>query len=203
MKKSALVCLALFIVSTPYFGCSLGLDAKSGEKKFYVISLDENGFTQSYTKRPVRVLLHSVSSSPLVSTQRIIFGDDPTTRGYYQFAFWAEPPPQRFSQLLQRKLELAGLFESVATRTSATLADYQINTEIINFYHNIEDRPGRAEVTLRVALVDLSTRNIIASRYFTKSIRASAYNVGGAVKGFTQAVNEILIELVDWLNETI
>ena len=184
-------------------GCSFNLPGHGEKQTYYVLNAESRTVGAAVTKREARLLLQEATTSRLVNTERIIFSEQPATRGSYQFSYWAENPPKRFSYLLQKRLEEVGLFQSVSRTVSGALCDLQLNVEITDFYHNVVNRPGVSVVNMHLELVDLKTRNIIASSYFSKAISTATYNAEGAVQGFDRAVSEVLDEVVLWLAKTL
>lgn len=186
-----------------FCGCSIPIPGNVPEQTYYVLTGGESSLKEQFVKKPHRILLLEQTPSRLINTERIVFGDDSSERGFYQFAFWAETPPKRFTYLLQKRLEVAGLFETVVRGSSSALSDLQLSVQFADFYHDTTDRPGRAVVDLRLELIDLKKRVVLASKSFTKSVSTRSYSANGAVKGFDQAVAEILDEVLVWLNDSV
>ncbi len=200
IKRGVFFILYLILFSS---GCSFKLPGHGDREIYYVINGGEKAVGKEIAQRPYRVLLYDGTSSRLVNTERIVFSEEPSQRGHYQFSFWAENPPKRFLYLLQKRLEEVGIFKTVSQTTSGAVCDLQIGVEITDFYHDVDKRPGSAVVKMRVELIDLRARNTLASTYFSKAVPTKRYSAEGAVDGFDQGVGEILEEVVLWLDKVV
>ena len=197
--------LCMFVLS----GCSLSL-GEGDVKSFYVlddakgnVDASSDGKHQIFQKLPLSIVIRDTTSGQFLSGQRIVFSSDASSRGYYQYSYWVEPPAKRFSLLLQRRLENCGMFKSVVRRSSSTVGDVQLNTDLIEFYHDIEEEPGSVKISINVELVDLKTFAILGQKEFSLSVPVKSYNIDGAVEGFGVAVSKILDEVTTWSYENL
>lgn len=170
----------------------------ASEKELFVIPDDGSLPTIPELRIEHRLLVRDTQANSFINSRKIIFSRSEATRGYYQFAQWVEPPPRRLTLLLLERLERTEVFSSVSALGTSTLGELQLNTEITEFYHDVSEAPGEVHLRLRVELVDLIDRSIIADNVFKRSVPAATYNVEGAVEGFTRAVNSILNDVVLW-----
>ena len=149
------------------------------------------------------LLVRGTKANRFINSHKIIFSKDPAQRGYYQLARWVEPPPSRITSILIDKLERAKVCRSISRLGSATLGEYQLNSEVSEFFHDIRNRPGLATIKMTVEIIDLSKRSILAQKTFVVAQEATSYSAEGAVEGLTEASNQLLDEVVIWTSEQL
>lgn len=184
-----------------FTACSLVLPPPAPKETIYV--LGENLTFQRYgkiAKRPLRIWISDVEGSSLINSRKILFSREPSVRGEYQLATWSETPPARFAELLGNALTTFNIFKTVSVGDNLANADIALNAKISEFYHDATLTPPVVRVSVSVTLLNLHTRNKIAENTFEKNIPFSENNVKGAVRGFDQAVQEIIEDIAVWLS---
>jgi len=185
----------LFTVS-----CGPLFPSGGGEKDYFVLIDDESAPKPLSRRWKYRILVRDAKGNRFISSHKIVFSDDPAKRGYYQLAQWVEPPTKQFTSLLLERLERAKLFLTASRLASSALADLQLNSEIEEFYHDTSERPGKVRVRVSAELIDLKKRLPLDKKEFSRILEVSDYSAEGAVTGFSEAINQILNELVEWTN---
>ena len=198
MKKYLLISCLLLLQA-----CSFDIGTPTDPKKYFVLNEvpAENCRTKSNINSILRV--REMRAGRFIDSQRIVFSSNARTRGYYQFAFWVDPPPRRISFLLESALDDSRFFNAVVRESSGIAADYELVTEIIDFYHDTEKRPGSAKIKVQAELVDLSNRQVKARKVFYAEANASSYNVEGAIDGFQSALNEVIVGIIFWIEQEL
>jgi len=188
--------LILFLVSLS--GCSLpSFSAGQGPKSFV---LREQKIEYPKNKLDFRLNVNKTDASRFINSSRIIFSDQPGLRGSYQFANWVDNYPKRFNTILVNQIEASDVFNSVASVSSLTLADYQLNTEIQDVYHDLDS--GSEKVILKVSaeVVSSSDRTLIARKTFEVASDEKDLNVEGTVSGYEDVTSEAIKEIILWLS---
>ena len=181
--------------------CSIIGPRESGPRIYYVLEPGACSDGDSRTPHPYTLLIGDTSASRLINSQRILFSRDSSTRGLYQFAFWLESPATRFPNLLLSQLECAKLFRTQTRNSTLAKTDFILNTELLDFFHDVSASPSTARVNVRAELLDLRSREIRASRNFLRNIELDQADAAHAVEGFNRATGEIVAEIVAWLEE--
>ena len=183
-------------------GCIMPFKTQQSPKMIYVLG-DQIKFNgeSSAKKIPVSLWITETESSSLIDSQKIIFSREASSRGEYQFASWAEPPPTRFTELLEQAFTNCGTFKSVFVGRNLVQADVSLNTKILELYHDAAVEPPLVRVQVSAILLDLQSRNIIAKNTFEKNSAIEENNAKGAVQGFDRAVEEIIKEIIIWASE--
>ena len=200
MKKAVYFCCIVFPILLA--SCGPLMNFNSDEKAYFVITDDGTLPKDSLTNSGLRVLVRDTKANGFVNSRKIIFSENPATQAYYQFAQWVEPPTDRVTLLIVQRLERAGLFTSVSRLAGSALGDIQLSAELTDFYHDLS-AGGKGVVRLRLncELINLRDHTVLQSREFAKIIPVEDYSARGAVQAFSVAVNEVLNELVQWMNK--
>lgn len=199
MRRPKREILAAIFLGMLLSGCSFQLGGSATAKSFYTLGRIDPASVAHFERRPQRLLIRDPLASGFINSQKILFSRDPLERGQYQFASWVDTPPKLFGDLLERALDLSGLFLTIARQSSVTKADLQLNTDIEEFYHDTSDEPGVARIEIAAELVDFRERVIIASKRFTKAVPVKDYDARGAAEAFSKGIREILAEMTEWL----
>jgi ABC-type uncharacterized transport system auxiliary subunit len=196
--KYSSVLLMMLIACAVLGGCGPLFGGARADKEFFV--LNDDGYTPKALSSldPLVLLVRDTKANRFVNSHKIIFAEAPEKRGYYQFAQWVEPPTDRVTLLIVERFERVGVFRSVSRIASSTLGDFQLNTEILEFYHDISRTPGFVRITLSAELVNLVDRKEVVQKKFTCDVPVEVYNAEGAVRAFTIGTNRLLNELVSW-----
>lgn len=185
-----------------FAGCSLPLPEPS-TKIFYVIRDVPEVVTKVDRHVPMVLRVRQAEAGHLLGSKKIVFGKNASTRGYYRYALWAETPPRRLTQLMERSIEQASLFQAVVDSDTGATADVELHTEMLEFYHQTDDAPGRAVVKIRSVLVDLRSREVLGKQEFHAAQDVESFDVEGATKGLERSLSLVLGDLVRWLGEVV
>lgn len=147
-----------------------------------------------------RLLVKDARADSFVNTHKIIFSADGVEQGSYQFASWVEPPPSRFTQLLVQGLGESKIFTSVSPLSSSTLADLQLNTGILECYHDTSSAPGQAKIRIVVELVNMKNWSLVEQTTFERAVPVAAYDSRGAVDALAKAVHLLVGDIISWLS---
>lgn len=184
-------------------GCSLfALEAE--ERRYYVLPVEVEGGTEKLPPEDaLRLLVKEPRGEGFIGTQRIIFKRDAVEQGYYQSASWVEPPTKKLGQLFVEVLARRGLFRSVTRSASGSLGDLQLNTEVLDFYHDSAQEPGEVVVRVGAELINLRTRGVIAQREFSMKAPVEEFSARGAVEAFGTATTKLLLDLTNWVSALV
>lgn len=199
MLKSTFVIIYALVFISSISSCGFLLGAKRADKEFFVLNdLHQLSYSQS-VRTQKSILVRPAKANGFINSRKIIFSDNPSVRSYYQLAQWVEPPADRWTLLLTERLRKSEGFTGVALLGSSSLGELQINTELLEFYHDTSNMPGKVLVRVNGELIDTKNREIIAQKQFTKTLDVESYSAQGAVDAFSKAVSEILDEISLWV----
>ncbi|NTV94374.1 MAG: hypothetical protein HGA75_03045 [Thiobacillus sp.] len=180
-------------------GCS-ALPGPSQPVVHYVLT-DPGPVAQSPHTLPGMLLLREMDAPAFYQDPRMAYSKQPGTRANYEFANWAELPAKRLTWLLRQRIESARVFESVAPMSGGIIGDYQLNTRLIDFYHDAATEPGNVLLLVEAELVRRDRGILLARRVFVAQHPVASYNAEGAAEAMNRAANQVLDEIVAWLGE--
>lgn len=117
---------------------------------------------------------------------------------YFARSRWADTPPQLLLTGLATALEQSGRFAAVLRAGSPAAPDLRLDTELLDFSQDFRVRPSEFSLRLRVQLVDLSGRRVVASRTFEARRAAPEESPYGGVQAANAAWQALLPEVVDY-----
>jgi cholesterol transport system auxiliary component len=117
---------------------------------------------------------------------------------YFADNRWADAPARMLGPLLTQALERSGGFRTVVQAPTVVPADVRVNTELIRLQQNFTLRPSRTELVLRVQLVDVHARRVLATRMFEETENAPSEDAYGGVAAANAALERVLRQVVDF-----
>lgn len=147
------------------------------------------------------LLIREMETSDFYQEIRLAYSRDPATRAHYQYAQWTESPTRRLTWLLRQRLESGQVFGVVDSTGSGLAGDYQLNTRLIDFFHEASSPPGMALMVLEAELVRRASGKLAARRVFVTQEPLTSHDARGAAEALGRAANRIMDELVVWLPE--
>ena len=137
-------------------------------------------------------------ASPGFDTPRMAYVRKPYALEYFADNRWAEAPARMLGPLLTQALERSEGFRAVVQAPTVVPADVRVNTELIRLQQNFASRPSRVELGLRVQLVDVRARRVLATRSFEEIEAAPTEDAYGGVTAANAALARLLPQVVDF-----
>jgi cholesterol transport system auxiliary component len=138
---------------------------------------------------------------PGFDTPQMAYVRQPYELDYFASSRWADTPARMLGPLLASALEQAGSFRAVVQMPTAVLADLRIETELIRLQQDFATQPSRVELAVRVQLIDVRGRRILASRLFEETEPARSDDAAGGVMAANVALARLLERVVDYCIE--
>lgn len=148
------------------------------------------------------LLLREMDASAFYQEPRLAYSRTPGTRAHYEFANWAELPAKRLTWLLRQRIETAGAFATVAPLAGGIVGEYQLNTRLIDFYHDAATPPGVVLLLVEAELVRRDQGRLLGRRVFVAQVPVADFHAEGAAEAMNRAANQVLDEIIVWLGET-
>jgi cholesterol transport system auxiliary component len=201
-KRSRLkTALALTLLASFLAGCSL--PGKPKEATVHYVLNDPGPVQRVPHSHPGVLLIKEMEAPVFYQDTSLTFSRSAGTRGHYQFASWSETPARRLSWLLRQRIEAAGVFASVVPLGAGVLGDYQLNTDLIDFYHDAASPPGAALLILDAELVRRDSASLIEHRVFVAQVPVASFDAPGAADALGLAANQVIDEMVVWLARAV
>jgi cholesterol transport system auxiliary component len=189
--------LVPFVLALLLAGCA-NLTGTSQAVTHYVLTDPGPAIHLSHPHTGV-LLLREMATPAFYQSPGLAFSREPGTRSRYAFAAWAELPGKRLTWLLRQRLETAGLFDTVAPLADGIVGDYQLNTRLIDFYHDASSRPGSAFLVVEAELVRRSKGELVARKVFLVQEPVAHYDAAGAAAAMDRAATRVIDEITVWL----
>jgi len=192
--------LTLLAASTLLGGClNLGDASKAPAVVYYVLNdaapAAPPAATVPLPAATLRVL--DTTTGNFYDTEQLVFSRSPNTRGLYQYARWTERPGKRFTELMRARLERQGSWN--VSGGGSVRADWLLDTELVEFYHDAVSEPGQVRLVLRAAVIDIRQRTVLGQRVFEQQVPLERYDAAAAAQASSLAVSRMLDELTPWL----
>jgi cholesterol transport system auxiliary component len=115
---------------------------------------------------------------------------------YFARSRWVDSPAQLLLPGLVEALEASGRFGAVVAVGSAARADLRLDVELLDFSQDFRADPSEFQLRLRLQLVDLEARTVLASRIFLAREPAPQDSPQGGAQAANAAWQALLPELV-------
>jgi cholesterol transport system auxiliary component len=111
---------------------------------------------------------------------------------------WADTPARMLMPLIAQALEHPGRFHAVVQAPSTASAVLRLDTELVRLQQDFSVQPSRVQLTLSAQLIDIRTRQVIASAEFDETENAETEDAYGGVRAANRALERLLIRLADF-----
>jgi len=169
------------------------LPANATAPKSYLLDIP---FESLSTSNPQgKVLLVSMPQAAAgYDTAGLMYIRTPYILEYYTESRWVDTPAQMLLPLLVHSLEATGYFNAVLSANSAAAVsgELRLDTEIIRLYQDFQTEPSQVHLVLRAQLLDMVTRQVIATHVFEVKEFSPSQNAEGNVIATNQAVANVL-----------
>jgi len=111
---------------------------------------------------------------------------------------WADAPARMLAPLLAQALEQTESFKAVVQSPSNIPADMRVEVELIRLQQNFAVRPSRIELALRLQLIDVRGRRVLAAKSFDATENAPSDDPYGGVTAANVALQRVLEQVADF-----
>jgi len=160
--------------------------------------LDARPAVATSTKRDLLLSVRQPRAAPGFGTSAILYVREPHVLDRYATHEWAETPARMLGPLLVRSLEDADGFSAIVQDPNGLPVDLRLDAEIVFLRQNFLTRPSVVEFAMRVQLIDVRNRRMLASRYIEFAERATSDDATGGVAAANAAVARALTQVVSF-----
>jgi len=168
------------------------LPANATAPKSYLLDIP---FESLSTSNPQgKVLLVSMPQAAAgYDTVGLMYIRTPYVLEYYTESKWIDTPAQMLLPLLVHSLEATGYFNAVLSANAAAVSgELRLDTEIIRLYQDFQIEPSQVHLVLRAQLLNMVTRQVIATHVFEVKEFSPSQNAEGNVVATNQAITNVL-----------
>jgi cholesterol transport system auxiliary component len=196
---------SLTLASLALTGCGVSniLQSKVDEPHTYVLQVNDAGTAK--TAYPFQLGVALPKASPGLDTNRIAVLRDGNQLDYYYGARWGGTAPQVVQSYLVTLLQTQQGFKGVNSEGARIDVDYLLDLELKDFqanYTGSQSNPS-IKVTLIGTLIQVKTRQAVASFTTTASSNASDNRLGAVVNAFQTAMHQASLSLSDQLTASL
>lgn len=193
----------LMVMCVGLGGCSLSgavkgaLSGNSTPSDTYDLVLDT-----SQIKRGSRLDTQIVVASPVavrsLASDKILVKPAATQITYYGRSVYSDRLPKLLQARMIEALTASGRFRAVSDGRDRISGDVTLASTIEAFQVEVNGEQARANVSVFVKLIHISSGKVYASRKFISQIPASNREVAGGVEALNSAMNEVLVKITRW-----
>jgi len=154
--------------------------------------------TAAPAKRDLVLEVGVTRAAPGYDTPQMAYVKKPYELDYFANNRWADAPARMLGPLLAQALEQSGSFRAIVQPPGGAQADLRVNAELIRLHQDFQTRPSRVELTLRVQLVDVRARRVLATRTFTETENAPSDDAYGGVTAANAALRRVLEQVAEF-----
>jgi cholesterol transport system auxiliary component len=137
-------------------------------------------------------------AAPGFDTSRMVYVQRPYELEHFALHRWADAPARMLAPLLTQALERSDGFRTVVQAPTAVPADVRLSTELVRLQQDFTARPSRTQLALRVQLVDVRARRVLATRTFEDAEPAPTDDAYGGVTAANAALARVLAQVVEF-----
>lgn len=164
------------------------------------ISLKE--ITRRYPDKKT-LLVTTPIAAPGYETDRMVYVTVPYRMRAFAAHQWVAPPAQLLLPLIADRLRVTGAFYAVVTPPFSGIANYQLNTQLLQLQQEFLQPTSRVRLSVLVTLMQVSTGRVMASRTFTIVIPAPENNPYSGVLATNQAVHQLTKALSEFVTHSL
>lgn len=195
LMKNYTAAALLVVASLLLSACSILPKATPVSIERYTLDVQLPTTTPAAADGPVLLIARPLARAEL-DTSRMAYRKQNHEIQYFARSRWADAPPQLLLPGLIEAFEASGRFAAVIRIGSAADPQLRLDTEVLEFSQDFRTEPSRFDIRLRLQLVDLASRKVIASRIFEAQQAAPASSPYGGAQAANAAWQAMLPELV-------
>ena len=187
----------ILLLSTLLASCASLQSAQLANPTLYVLEAKPLAKV-ARVKRELVLEVAGPRAWPGFDTTQMIYVQRPYELDRFATNQWVDTPSRMLAPLLVRALEQTGSFKAVVPSPSVVPADVRVDVELIRLQQNFATRPSRVELTLRVQLIDVRTKRVLAARSFDEAENAPTDDPYGGVIAANLALQRVLEQVADF-----
>ncbi len=150
------------------------------------------------------LLVAMPQAAPGFNTPGLAYVRSPYILEYYSKNQWVDTPARMLLPLLVHRLEASGLFGAIlSAATSPVAGEWRLDTEIVRLQQEFLTEPSQVRLILRVQLLDMAARQVIATQLFEILENSPSEDAEGGVFATNQAIARVLNEIIAFIEKQI
>ncbi len=158
--SNTLTRLFITLLCTFIIGCAAVKPAVTNQ---YTLNAYSNQAFKRHTPA-ISVLVTKPEGVAGYETEQMLYRNKPYELGVFAHNAWANPPADMLFPLIIQSLQSSNYFFAVASNLTSEMADYRLDTQLLEFQQNFLHKPSTLALTAKVTLTQVSMNRLIASR---------------------------------------
>ena len=186
-------------------GCSLPGTKPALAKQAYLLQGDgTHGVPAAGKAKPCLSLRVSTpASAPGFGTTRMAYVVESPRLDYFAYHEWADTPAKMTAAIIGGRLDASGLFGAVLTGSADVRTDLRLDSELIRLRQMIDGASSAVELVIKVGLIDVSSRSLLAAKTFSYTEAAAGANPPAGVAAANRAADRFLTDLINFVADSI
>ena len=182
MKKSILLLISIFLLTS----C---IPKSSHQINSYDLYIDINPKNNIKSNKVIKVK-YPTALGP-IGGSKIYYKRDGIT-SYYLYSIWSSSLTRLIYKDILLALQNSKKYKEVLGYNSSAKADIILETEIIDFYHIVDNNSSYAKITINIKYIDANSKKVIKSQTFTYKKYLKNANAKSFIEGAKTALREFL-----------
>ncbi len=158
-----------------------------------------NQEASNYNMSVLKIL--PIRSIDAFTSRNIIYTDKQYSQNPYIYSRWSDAPVKMLQTMFQVQLEKSGQFKAVLASTSSARASLNLECTLYDFSHHLNpDNTSNGVVRVGCYLINNKNRSVLAHQELLAFIASPTENAQGAAMALNKAVNEVSVQLLNWLS---
>ncbi len=179
-----------------------GCEVKKLSTPIQTYTISYNEIKPKESKREDILKVSLPLSSKVIMSDTILYSDANNTLNSYTFNKWIDTPNMLLQKLFIESINDSNLFKSAISDYSRIRANLELESNIIEFKQVFEDKISYGILKVRFYLIEMRTKNLIDSKDFEYKIKSNSNDAIGAVESLNIAVDNLIQDLIKWLNQS-
>lgn len=202
-KSGRVILIAMALVALG--ACGISGAHRSAPKQLYVLQGMGTPTAKATTSsKPCFTLrINTPASAPGLNTARMAYSEEANRLDHFAYSEWVAPPARMIASAMEARLAASGHFNTVITGSPDVRADLRLDSEVSVLQQDFFSGTSSVRLTVRINLVDPSSRSLMGSKTFSYDEPAAGQNAEAGVAAANRATAQFLDDLVVFLGKTI
>jgi cholesterol transport system auxiliary component len=202
--KSSLRFAMLLGVALWMSACSSLLPKAPPTPSFYTLGSVGNKAPRDQKLGPTgpTLLVNPMRAASGFDSAHIIYTRSPQQLEHFARSEWADTPARMLApwlvEVLSTELTRSASVGAVLLAPSSASSEYAIDTDLIRLQQDFSVQPSQVRLTLRVALIQTTTRRVLAVREFDATEPAATDDPRGGVQAAQIVSARVLLEVAEF-----
>jgi cholesterol transport system auxiliary component len=204
MKTQIRISVLLMVLASLLSACSSLLPSPPPTPSFYTLrsSVKAAPVNQSVKVTGPTLLVNPMRAASGFDSTQMVYTRQPQQLEHFARSEWADTPARMLApwlvQVLSTELTRSASVGAVLLAPSSAASEYAVDTDLIRLQQDFNVQPSQVRLTLRVALIQTTTRRVLAVREFDSTEPAATDNPRGGVQAAQIVSARVMLEVAEF-----